>query len=217
MRPTLIVLAKAPRLGRAKRRLAAEIGDIAALRFYRRTVTQLLARVARDRRWRTVLVLTPDNGRIAGWSRLRRRPQGRGDLGARMARALARVRGPAVLVGADIPDLGAAQVAQAFRRLRSADAVLGPACDGGYYLVATRRGTLARWMFAAVRWSSPHALADTRANLRGRRVALIAQLADVDTAADLAARNDPGFPRAARRAIQGRHEAGSRHGRAAGV
>jgi rSAM/selenodomain-associated transferase 1 len=184
VKPTLIVFAKAPRLGRVKRRLAAEIGDVAALRFYRRTFTRLLRRVARDARWRTVLALTPDNARIAG---RRARPQGRGDLGARMARALACVRGPAVLVGADIPDLGAAQVAQAFGRLRSADVVLGPALDGGYYLVGTRRPTLARWMFAGVRWSSPHALADTRANLCGRRVALTARLADVDTAADLRA------------------------------
>jgi rSAM/selenodomain-associated transferase 1 len=183
MKPTLIVFARAPRLGRVKRRLAAEIGDVAALRFYRCTLARLLARVARDRRWRTVLALTPDSGRIAGW---RSAPQGRGDLGARMARALARARGPAVLVGSDIPDLGPAQIAQAFRRLRSADAVLGPALDGGYYLIGARRGTLARWMFGAVRWSSPHALADTCANLRGRRVALIERLADVDTAADLA-------------------------------
>ncbi len=190
MRPTLIVFARAPRLGRVKRRLAAEVGDVAALRFYRRTLMRLLARVARDRRWRTVLALTPDNGRVAGWSsrapgRTSARPQGCGGLGTRMARALARARGPAVLVGSDIPALGPAQIAQAFGRLRSADAVFGPAFDGGYYLVGTRRGTLARWMFDAVRWSSPHALADTRANLRGRRVALIDRLADVDTAADL--------------------------------
>jgi rSAM/selenodomain-associated transferase 1 len=183
MKPTLIVFARAPRLGRVKRRLAAEIGDMAARHFYRRTLMRLLARVARDPRWRLVLALTPDNGRIAGRSS---RPQGRGDLGVRMARALTSARGRAVLVGSDIPALGPTQIARAFRRLASADVVLGPATDGGYYLVGTRRGTLARWMFSAVRWSSPHALADTLANLRLRRVALLDRLADVDTAADLA-------------------------------
>ncbi len=194
MKPTLIVFARAPRLGRVKRRLAAEIGQAAALHFYRRTLMRLLARVVRDRRWRVVLALTPDNARLAGRPSL---PQGRGDLGVRMARVLARARGPAVLVGADIPALGPAQIARAFRRLRSADAVLGPAADGGYYLVGTRRGTFARWMFGAVRWSTPHALADTLANLRLRRVALIDRLADVDTAADLAAHALPasGRPR----------------------
>jgi len=186
MRPTLIVFARAPRLGRVKRRLAAEIGDLAALRFYRRTLARLLRRVACDRRWRLVLALTPDNARLSAAGAARVRPQGRGDLGQRMARALARAHGPAVLVGADIPDLGAAQVARAFAALRSADVVFGPAADGGYYLVGTRRGSCAAWMFARVRWSGAHALADTRANLRGRRVALVDRLSDVDRAADLA-------------------------------
>jgi rSAM/selenodomain-associated transferase 1 len=192
-KPTLIVFARPPRLGRVKRRLAAEIGDLAALQFYRRTLRRLLARVGRDPRWRLVVSLTPDCGRLPGWIT---QPQGRGDLGQRMARALERGHGPAVLVGSDIPALGGAQIARAFRRLASADVVFGPATDGGYYLVGTRRGTLARWMFARVRWSSAHALADTCANLRLRRVALVERLSDVDTAADLGIRFAPPAGRA---------------------
>jgi glycosyltransferase A (GT-A) superfamily protein (DUF2064 family) len=65
-----------------------------------------------------------------------------------------------------------------------ADAVFGPAEDGGYWLggFGPRRPPRA---FAAVRWSTEHALADTLANCRGRRVALLRRLRDVDTAADL--------------------------------
>ena len=66
------------------------------------------------------------------------------------------------------------------------DAVLGPATDGGYWLVALRRGGLARQrMFDGARWSSPYALADSVKALTGRRIALTDTLADVDTAADL--------------------------------
>lgn len=182
-RRTLIVFARAPRLGRVKRRLARAIGDLAALRFYRRTLAALLRRVARDKRWRTLGAVTPDHAELP---RLICIGQGGGDLGKRMARALARARGPAVLVGADIPALGARQIAAAFRALGAHDAVFGPARDGGYYLVGTRRPSIARWMFARVRWSSEHALADTLANLKNRRVALVETLDDVDDAAGLA-------------------------------
>jgi hypothetical protein len=182
-RRTLIVFARAPRMGRVKRRLALTIGDLAALRFYRRTLRRLLRRVARDKRWRTLGAVTPDHARLSG---LRCIPQGRGDLGRRMMRALARARGPVVLVGADIPNLGPRQISAAFRALCAHDAVFGPARDGGYYLVGAKRPTLARWMFARVRWSSEHALADTHANLKHRSVALVELLDDVDDAAGLA-------------------------------
>jgi len=180
---TLIVFARAPRLGTVKRRLAAGIGALAALRFYRGQLRRLLREVGHDRRWQTVLAVTPD------WVRwptgLPMRPQGGGDLGARMGRALGRHR-RAVLVGCDIPDLGRADIAAAFRALGDAQAVFGPAEDGGYWLVGfgPRRPTAP---FAGVRWSTADALADTLANCRGHRVALLRQLRDVDTAADLTA------------------------------
>ncbi len=189
MKRHLIVFAKAPRLGQVKRRLARDIGDAAALAFYRRALARLLRRVARDGRWRASLVVTPDraagNGRL--WpARLRRLGQGRGDLGARMARALrALPPGPACLIGADIPDIDAGHIWRAFRALGGADLVLGPAEDGGYWLVGTRCRAALEGLFARVRWSTRHALADTRANARGRRVALADLLQDIDDAAAL--------------------------------
>ena len=73
--------------------------------------------------------------------------------------------------------------AAAFRTLGSAHAAFGPAADGGYWLVAMSPRRPAH-PFAAVRWSTEHALADTLANFGGRRVALLRTLHDVDTAAD---------------------------------
>lgn len=180
---TVIIFARAPRLGTVKRRLARGIGPLAALSFYRGQLTSLTRRLARDRRWRTVLAVTPDRGRTRWPAGVARQPQGQGDLGQRMRRALWRHR-RAVVVGTDIPGLGAADVAAAFRALGRAPAVFGPAEDGGYWLVGfgPRRP---EQPFAGVRWSTEHALTDTLANCARHRVALLRRLRDVDTAADL--------------------------------
>ena len=89
-----------------------------------------------------------------------------------------------MVVGSDIPDLVAAHVAEAFRALRSHLVVLGPARDGGYWLIGARNG-LSPGAFRGVRWSSRNALADTMANLSGLSVALVATLEDVDDMAAL--------------------------------
>ena len=182
---TLIVFARAPRLGQVKRRLAAGIGPRRALAFYRQTLAAVLGRLAPSRRWRTVLAVTPDRARARWPRRCAVRFQGRGDLGERLHRATAPFR-RVVVVGTDIPALSAADVRAAFRALGRADAVFGPAEDGGFWLVGLSPRRPLR-PFAEVRWSTEHALADTIANFHGRRIALLRTLRDVDTAADLAA------------------------------
>jgi glycosyltransferase A (GT-A) superfamily protein (DUF2064 family) len=92
--------------------------------------------------------------------------------------------GPAIIVGSDIPQLSPAHVAEAFRLLRGTDAVFGRAPDGGYWLVGLKRIPHLLKPFARVRWSGPHALADTLANLREKRIAFVATLGDVDTRED---------------------------------
>ncbi len=99
--------------------------------------------------------------------------------------------GPVIIVGCDIPDITAAHIAKAFRALGRHDAVFGPATDGGYWLVGLRRRPCFTDPFGKVRWSTPHALGDTLANLAGRSVATIETLSDVDDGADLARRRTP--------------------------
>ncbi|MCB1342855.1 MAG: TIGR04282 family arsenosugar biosynthesis glycosyltransferase [Pseudooceanicola sp.] len=180
-------MVKEPRPGHVKTRLGRDIGMVAAAWWYRHQTIALLRRL-HDPRWRIVLAVSPDMAvQKAIWpADLPRIPQGIGDLGQRMARALCRFRGPVALVGSDIPGLDRRHMARAFQALRGHDAVFGPATDGGYWLVALRRGGLARQrMFDGARWSSPYALADSVKALTGRRIALTDTLADVDTAADL--------------------------------
>lgn len=186
----LVIMAKSPVMGRAKRRLAQEVGQVAALRFYRCSLSHTLLRLAHDSRWRTVLAVTPDrelDARVSNVAtKLVRLPQGPGDLGARMQRFFARLPpGPVIIVGSDIPAIGPAHIAQAFRLLGHADAVFGPARDGGYWLIGLKRTPKILSPFGGVRWSGPLAFADTLGNLDGRRVAFAATLRDVDTKTDL--------------------------------
>mgnify|MGYP000025780864 FL=1 len=188
----LVLFAREPRLGTGKRRLAREIGDVGAWRFHRLTTARLLRRLAGDPRWRTWLAVTPDSA-VNRPARLWRAPvtvipQGPGNLGDRLARAAHTLpRGPMVVIGADVPDIRACHVARAFARLGRDDAVLGPADDGGYWLIGLKRRPVAKAPFDGVRWGGPHALADTAANLEraGLGIGYLETMADVDTAADL--------------------------------
>jgi rSAM/selenodomain-associated transferase 1 len=184
----LVLFVRAPQYGVGKRRLARDIGDGKAVRFERMMLDRLFRRLGRDRRWQLRLVVTPDHTR----RRARLWPsgasvtgQGRGDLGARMHRALAVCpTGPAVLVGSDLPELRAAHIAAAFRLLGNHDLVFGPAADGGFWLVGARRVPRLPPLFGPVRWSSRHALADVLDNLPpGISVGLAASLDDVDDGA----------------------------------
>jgi rSAM/selenodomain-associated transferase 1 len=179
-------MAKVPVAGSAKTRLARDVGVGAATRFARQAVAALLRRLASDPRWQTTLAVAPDAGIASrGWpTGVARMGQGRGDLGERMQSILRRTApGPVVIVGTDIPGLATAHIARAFRLLGGHDAVFGPATDGGYWLVGLRRRPRLLQPFAGVRWSGPHALSDTLANLEGHAVAFAATLADVDDAA----------------------------------
>ncbi|HXC89100.1 MAG TPA: DUF2064 domain-containing protein [Stellaceae bacterium] len=191
MRGHLILFLRVPALGRGKRRLARDIGEIAALRFERQTIARLLRRLGRDRRWRLRIAATPDMARHQARRWLRAVvavPQGQGDLGRRMRRAIAAAPpGPVVLIGGDIPSVDGRHVAAAFRLLGRCDLVFGPAVDGGFWLVGARRRPRLQSLFERerVRWSSPQALADTLAGLpRGLAVGFVETLADVDDGAD---------------------------------
>ncbi len=187
----LFIMVKEPRAGRVKTRLGTGIGMTRAAWWFRHQTQRLLRALGRDPRWQTVLAVSPDveglQSRI--WpAQLPRWPQGRGDLGHRMAAIFRNApHGPVVIIGADIPGITPALIAKSFRALGDHDAVFGPAHDGGYWLVGLKRGghAVPAHLFENVRWSSAYALADTLATLGDARVAMIDRLRDVDVAADL--------------------------------
>ena len=182
----LVIFARRPTTGVGKRRLAAAIGDVEALRFQRGAIDGLLRRLTGDPRWRTTVAVSPD--RPVGWLRGRAAatPQGAGDLGRRLVRVTRRFPvGRLVIIGSDTPTVKRADIAAAFDALRSHDAVLGPARDGGYWLIGLRRSARGPLPFDGIRWSSPDTLADTLARLQGLRVATLRTQEDIDDEASL--------------------------------
>jgi uncharacterized protein len=182
----LVIMVKAPQAGRVKTRLAAAIGAVEAVRCYRAMLDRTVRRLA-DGRWATWLAVTPDGAapRMPRGRGIAVVPQGPGGLGERMQRVMDVLPpGPVVIVGSDIPGIGRGDVAAAFRALGGHDAVLGPADDGGYWLVGQRRIPRTLRLFEGVRWSSEETLGDTIANLEGRKVSLLRTMGDLDGEAD---------------------------------
>ncbi len=185
-----LAMARRPQAGRVKTRLAADLGERVALACYARSLRRTLRQLAAGRRWRAVVAATPaaDACRRRRWLRsLPALPQARGDIGRRMQAAIDGVPpGAVVVVGSDAPGLARRHIARAFRALRRCDAVIGPAADGGFWLLGVAAWRRPARLFAAgIRWSTPHALADT---LRGLppdwRVAMLEVLDDIDDGAD---------------------------------
>ena len=188
-----MIFARTPQFGRVKRRLAHDIGTPEATRFYRATLERQIGSMSNDPRWTVWLFVTPDTdtGHPAWRGAVppkQVRSQGRGDLGQRMLRPFQTLPpGPVILVGSDIPGMRPRHIARAFRLLGRHDLVFGPARDGGFWLIGARRiRAMPRDLFADVRWSTAHALADTRANIPAAVSTGEADtLDDIDTAADL--------------------------------
>lgn len=169
----LIVFARAPVPGKAKTRLAATIGAGAAARLHARLVERAVATAVAAGTGAVELHCAPDTrhpffARLAARYGVALRAQGRGDLGARMHRSLARAlraARAAVLVGCDCPVLNARDLRRAVRELRrGADAVFVPAEDGGYVLVGLRRTASA--LFSDMPWGSDRVMSETRNRLR---------------------------------------------------
>ena len=193
-RDNLVVLfARLPQAGRVKTRLAAGVGAEPAARLYEaftRDLLDLVAGIGTD--WR--VEVAGDPGAFAahyGLAPERCIEQRGADLGERMQAAFSRAleeEGYArcVLIGSDLPHLRQAALAKAAVTLAlgETDLVLGPARDGGYYLIAMARVLP---IFDGIAWSTDSVLDETRRRARaaGARIGMLAEEFDIDTVADL--------------------------------
>ena len=185
---SVVVMARPAVAGEVKTRLAEARGNRFALAVYRLMLRRTLRRVARGP-WSTVVAVAPSagKGRRPRFGGLATIAQSGRDLGERMHNAFAAMPpGPVVMVGTDIPGLHRQHIIRAFRARRRHEAVVGPAHDGGYWLVGLAPDLRDAGIFSRVRWSTRHALADTLENMpAASTTALIATLGDVDTVEDV--------------------------------
>lgn len=178
MRPKLYIFAKAPAMGKAKTRLAADIGKVHAHRLYRAMLSKVIRQV-QDPRWETILMATPEReiGHVREWEGLTQIAQASGSLSPRLLAAFAKT-GPALVIGTDCPQVTRNDIADGFAALRQHAAVFGPADDGGFWLMGMR-GPVKPSIFENVRWSHEQTLSDVEANIDGS-VHHLRTLIDVD-------------------------------------
>ncbi len=188
----VLLFAKAPRSGTVKTRLAATIGVERALAVYRQLGRAVADGVARDASL-TVWYDPPDAEdemrRWLGDHEFLAQPEG--DLGSRLTHAFRahfrRGDHPVIAIGADAPGVDGAVIGEAVRALAAADAVIGPATDGGYYLIGLARDAPAP--FREIPWSTGQVTRVTldRLAVADLSVVTLKTRRDIDTADDLAA------------------------------
>ena len=209
---------KQPRPGAAKTRLIPALGAEGAAELYRLLAEEEIRRTAaRAGEYERLFFYAPPEASLADWlpgeDLL---PQEGEDLGRRMSAAFDEAfrRGArrVAIVGTDAPFVSRDTVLEAFRSLDDHDLVLGPAHDGGYYLLALDQPRPA--LFQGIAWSTPAVLAATvdRAGTLGLTVRLLEPLRDIDTLDDVRAERprlepllarSPGLATAVARALDG--------------
>ena len=189
-RDCLMIFLKAPRPGYAKTRLAKDPGPDLAANAYRQMLDTLLQHLRSIKP--VQLFFDPPDARseIIPWLQpsWRAHPQSSGDLSQRLSHAFqsafATGFSRVAVIGSDTPHITPADIQLAWDSLADHDVVLGPATDGGYWLIS-----LKQWfpsLFENIPWSSPAVLSTTldRARASALKVFLLRELSDIDTAAD---------------------------------
>lgn len=183
--PTLLVFAKMPRAGKVKTRLVPPLSNAEAAEVARACLDATLTRfTGTSARSRLLLDGVPDRElrALCRSTRVTIARQTRGDLGARLRAAFRAERGPAIAIGSDSPTLDPARIPEAASALATKDVVLGPAEDGGYYLIGLRAPQTAETLFRGIPWSTKDAARVTleRARELGLTVHLLPAWYDVD-------------------------------------
>jgi hypothetical protein len=199
VRERLIIFTRYPEPGKTKTRLIPVLGEEGAATLQRQMTEHKLAEVRKLQVFHPLSIEVHFSGGneqlMQGWlgSNIIYRHQSEGDIGCRMASAFqASFEGGmnrVVLIGSDCPDLNAQLLAQAFQSLEQHDLVLGPARDGGYYLIGLHR--LFPELFTGISWSTAEVLQQTQsiAKRLGLAVAYLPLLSDIDRPEDLSVWN----------------------------
>ena len=181
--PQVAIFARWPEPGKAKTRLIPRLGAEGAAALYRKLLEMTVGEARTSGLPFHLRVTGGDPQRFRYWlgEDLDVRDQGDGDLGEK----LARVGAPAIMIGSDCPGLTAALLREAASVLPNRDAAIGPADDGGYWLLALREPCPD--LFTDMAWSTPQVFPETMRRLEANGISphLLPELTDIDTGEDL--------------------------------
>ena len=184
--PRLVLFTRFPEPGRAKTRLIPALGEEGAARVHRRLTEQSVSAMRESGLPVEIRTTGAQPEAFRDWlgPDLTIIDQGDGALGDRLTRAAAEP--PVILLGADTPDLDPGRLLAAADALRSAEAVIGPAADGGYWLLGIAKPM--PFLFEGIPWSTERVAAITLERLlsRGIRPVILDTLSDLDRPEDLA-------------------------------
>jgi rSAM/selenodomain-associated transferase 1 len=184
----IIIFARNPKLGCVKTRLAKTIGDFAALETYK-ILMKHTANVVQKSVVDKIVFYSEFIEKKDVWTKLRckKAKQSEGDLGAKMQTAFEYAFGlgykKVVIIGSDVYSLKTEHIDSAFAHLETHDAVIGPAQDGGYYLLGLN--FTIPGLFKQKKWGTSSVLEDSLTDLNEFNVILLEPLNDIDTYEDL--------------------------------
>ncbi len=192
----ILFFVKDPVKGEVKSRLAADLDETIAAELYKIFILDMLVTIDKYAA-QSLICFYPKHAqkKLNDWlgTKYHYLPQEGKDLGERMKngflKAFSLQYKNVILIGSDIPDLPLSLLKQAFRMLATNGAVVGPAHDGGYYLIGFRHDTFVPEVFDTMKWGGRSVLQSTlnRLNKRGCRIHLLPEWRDIDTLADLMA------------------------------
>ncbi len=190
----VLLFVKYPTLGRVKTRLSVELGDVEAVSIYRNFIVDILSTLQRlERPFKIFFYPGSAREKLHEWlgTQYSYVPQRGQDLGERMKNAFSyafrnNIR-QAVIIGSDSPDLPADLVNRSFAAIDTHDAVIGPAGDGGYYLIGFSQTGFVPAAFEKISWSSNSVFEQTLSIMKQhrRKMYLLPEWYDVDTLEDL--------------------------------
>jgi rSAM/selenodomain-associated transferase 1 len=190
----LLFFVKNPERGKVKSRLATAIGEDLAVRLYKNLVAQMLSTLKAGT-FPLYVCFFPKNAQkpIKNWlgREYRYIPQNGKDLGERMKNGFIEAFEMGfkrvVLIGSDIPDLPSEFIEKAFITLNKSDVVIGPAFDGGYYLIGFKDKPFFPQLFEGIAWGTKNVFNETMKKLKRsrREFQTLPYQRDIDTAEDL--------------------------------
>lgn len=180
----LIILAKNPELGKVKTRLAVGIGHKYALEVYRRLLDHTREVASRLRSHKSIFFTSTTESEDI-WKGFNQELQHGMSLGDRMYNAIESTVGPSIIIGTDCIDLTEEILGNAFKALKEFDVVIGPAEDGGYYLIGMNKPI--KGLFENKKWSTESVFIDTIEDIKrlGLTHFTLPTLSDIDTLDDL--------------------------------